>query len=93
MTRGWFESEPSLRRSRRRVENGIDEAAHVAAERLGRAAGMARDGADEAYDRGLDAYRRGNRAVTARIGDNVVPSLLLAGLVGYAVGWLLHARH
>lgn len=87
MARGWFE-----RSTHRHARHGIGEAAHAAADAVGRVTRVAHDGADRALDRSVDAYRRGNRAVTARIGGDVVPALLLSALAGFALGCLVGRR-
>lgn len=93
MVKGLFDiDERNWQRRRRDAEQVLEEAAHRAAETVERAARSARSGGDQALGRSVDFYRRGNRAVTAQLGDNVVPTLLLAAAAGYAVAWWLHSR-
>jgi uncharacterized protein YjbJ (UPF0337 family) len=48
--------------------------------------------ASRAGDVGQRYLRQGNEAVANRIGEQQIMALLVAGAVGYALGWLLHGR-
>ena len=54
------------------------------------------DAAPEFVDRASSAgqryYEQGNRAVAGRVGEQHLVALLIAGAVGYGLGWLLHGR-
>jgi ElaB/YqjD/DUF883 family membrane-anchored ribosome-binding protein len=75
------------------------DAAQRAASRLGEARDAAWDVAQkagaEARERGADAYRRGERAareIAGRVEERPLAALLIAGAIGYAIAYLLHAR-
>ena len=80
------------RQRRREAAHLLEDAAQRAADAVERTARTALVGGDRALGQGVDLYRQGNRAVTARLGDNVVPTLLLAAAAGYAIAWFLHSR-
>ena len=78
-----------------RARHGRDtaEQAYTRAER------SVRHAADEAYDYAEDAYenggrylRRGSREVSHQVGEHPIAALLIAGLLGYGVGLLIHGR-
>jgi ElaB/YqjD/DUF883 family membrane-anchored ribosome-binding protein len=71
-----------------------------AEEAMGQAKGVARNVADsaselagQAYDRGGQYLREGNRAIARNVGDNTLTALAVAGALGYFLSYLLHARH
>ncbi|HUC69487.1 MAG TPA: hypothetical protein VMA53_28975 [Stellaceae bacterium] len=68
------------------------DAAQRAADRLGDARDAAWDVAQKA---GADAYRRGERTVreiAGQVEERPLAALLIAGAIGYAIAYLLHAR-
>jgi uncharacterized protein YjbJ (UPF0337 family) len=55
-------------------------------------AGDASEALAQAFEAGARYYDEGNRAVERRIEDNALVALLVAGLAGYALAWLIHGR-
>ncbi|MCJ2081788.1 CsbD family protein [Methylobacterium sp. J-090] len=81
------------------VEDRARRAQGAAADTYERAERSVRSAAREAYDQAGDAYehagdyvRRGGRDVTHQIAEHPVAALLVAGLLGYGVGLLIHGR-
>ena len=75
------------------------DAAQRAASRLGEARDAAWDVAQkagaQARERGADTYRRGERAareIAGQVEERPLAALLIAGAIGYAIAYLLHAR-
>jgi hypothetical protein len=50
------------------------------------------DVAGDAYDRGGQYLQSVNKMTADRLGDNVLPALLLAGAAGYALSYIVHRR-
>jgi ElaB/YqjD/DUF883 family membrane-anchored ribosome-binding protein len=48
--------------------------------------------AREHYPEAAHYYHDGRRAVRQRMGENPWPSLLVAGVVGYALAWMIHSK-
>jgi ElaB/YqjD/DUF883 family membrane-anchored ribosome-binding protein len=86
----------------KRATAGVEEAASVAratADTLGEARDHAWDVAQRAgalaRDTAAEAYRRGERAgrdIAERVEERPLAALLMAGAIGYAIAYLLHAR-
>ncbi|MCJ2130719.1 CsbD family protein [Methylobacterium sp. E-045] len=63
------------------------------AERSVRNAGReAYDYAEDAYENGGNYLRQGGREVTHHVAEHPVAALLVAGLLGYGLGLLIHGR-
>ena len=82
-----------------KVRGVVNQAAGAAQDALGQAKDAVRsavDAAPEIASRASDAgqryLRQGNEAVANRVGEQQLVALLIAGAVGYALGWLLHGR-
>ncbi|MER2264274.1 hypothetical protein [Methylobacterium oxalidis] len=63
-----------------------------ARESAGQAAEEARGLAADAYRRGEHAVRAGGEAVAEQVGARPLAALLVAGLIGYGLGLLMHNR-
>ncbi|WP_132253199.1 CsbD family protein [Methylobacterium segetis] len=63
-----------------------------AREAIGQAADEAAEHTGEVYDRGLRSLRMGGEAVVEQVGGRPIAALLVAGLVGYGLGLILHGR-
>jgi uncharacterized protein YjbJ (UPF0337 family) len=50
------------------------------------------DSAEDAYENGGRYIRQGGRDVSHRVGEHPIAALLIAGLLGYGVGLLIHGR-
>ncbi|WP_210322915.1 CsbD family protein, partial [Methylobacterium bullatum] len=81
------------------VEDRARRAQGAAADTYDRAERSVRGAGREAYDRAEDAYenggrylRQGGREATDRIAEHPVAALLVAGLLGYGIGLLIHRR-
>lgn len=58
-----------------------------ARDRVQDAASHIPDTASEAWDTGHKAYRRGRKQLTKRVKNQPVEALLLAGAIGFLLGW------
>ncbi len=85
------------------VSGVVNQAAGVAQNAYGQAKDAVRSAVDAATDAapefanraseaGQRYLRQGNEAVFNRVGEQQILGLLVAGAVGYALGWLLHGR-
>ncbi|GLS43964.1 CsbD family protein [Methylobacterium brachythecii] len=81
------------------ANDAYDRGTQYARDAYDRGADYARDAYDrgsdyarDAYDRSGDYVRDGHRAVTARVEENPMVALLIAGAVGYGLALLLHSR-
>ena len=78
---------------RARQAQGAAGETYERAERAVRNAGReAYDQAEDAYENAGDYMRRGGRDVTHQIAEHPVAALLVAGLLGYGLGLLIHGR-
>ncbi|KQP54169.1 CsbD family protein [Methylobacterium sp. Leaf108] len=76
----------------RRVQ-GKAEAEYDRAERAVRhGAREAYDYAEDTYENGSRAVRQGGREVTHQVAEHPIAALLVAGLLGYGLGLLIHGR-
>jgi uncharacterized protein YjbJ (UPF0337 family) len=81
------------------VEDRARRAQGAASDTYERAERSVRSAGREAYDRAEDAYenggrylRQGGREATSQIAEHPVAALLVAGLLGYGLGLLIHGR-
>ncbi|TXM68843.1 CsbD family protein [Methylobacterium sp. WL69] len=81
------------------VEDRARRAQGAAADTYERAERSVRSAGREAYDYAEDAYensgrsvRQGGRELTHQIAEHPVAALLVAGLLGYGLGLLIHGR-
>ncbi|KQP40321.1 general stress protein CsbD [Methylobacterium sp. Leaf104] len=81
------------------VEDRARRARGAASDTYERAERAVRHAADEAYDRAEDAYenggrylREGGREVSNQVAEHPIAALLVAGLLGYGLGLLIHGR-
>ncbi|GJD48826.1 hypothetical protein OPKNFCMD_1552 [Methylobacterium crusticola] len=81
------------------ARGAVNQAAGVAQNVYGQAkdavrnlADAAPDYVDQARDVGRRTYDQGNSMLARQVGDQHLVALLLAGAVGYALGWLIHGR-
>lgn len=65
------------------------EAEGVVENAIGQAKDAARDFAGQAFDAGADLAERGSAAITDRVQERPGSSLLLAGMIGFALGVIL----
>jgi ElaB/YqjD/DUF883 family membrane-anchored ribosome-binding protein len=82
------------------VEGLVDQAKEALRNTSDSASGAARKAYDqgteyvrqasEAYPQAERYYRDGSRAVAQRLTENPLLSLLIAGVVGYALAWMIH---
>jgi uncharacterized protein YjbJ (UPF0337 family) len=86
--------------TRLQAEGLADRAAGAAQNAYGRAKDVARDALDRAPDAwneavgtGQDYARRGAGVVRERMGDQPLALLLVAGAIGYLLGWAIHGRN
>ncbi|MEA1833821.1 CsbD family protein [Methylobacterium durans] len=63
-----------------------------AREAIGHAASEAADHSEDAYQRGIRSVRSGSATVAGEVRGRPLAALLVAGLAGYGLGLLLHAR-
>jgi ElaB/YqjD/DUF883 family membrane-anchored ribosome-binding protein len=85
--------------SAEQLKEAAQNTAHHAADAAQRAAGRLGDARDTAWDVaqkvGADAYRRGEHAaheIAEQVEERPLAALLIAGAIGYAIAYLLHAR-
>lgn len=72
---------------------GATEAQYRRAERsLRHGADAAYGYAEDAYESGSRALRQGGREVTHQVADHPIAAMLVAGLLGYGLGLLIHGR-
>ena len=81
------------------VEDRARRAQGAAGDTYDRAERSVRRAGREAYDRAEDAYetggrslRQGGREVSHQVAEHPVAALLVAGLLGYGLGLLIHGR-
>jgi uncharacterized protein YjbJ (UPF0337 family) len=78
---------------RARRAQGAASDTYDRAERSVRSAGRAAyDRAEDAYENGGRQLRRGSSAATNQVAEHPVAALLVAGLLGYGLGLLIHGR-
>lgn len=80
--------------ARQTAKDYVSAAQDSASDLYGRAQGNVRDaaahltdGASEALDAGRRTYNRGSDALASRVTKQPLEALLLAGAIGYLVGW------
>ncbi|GJE59590.1 CsbD family protein [Methylobacterium trifolii] len=81
------------------VEDRVRRAQGAASDTYERGERYVRSAGREAYDRAEDAYenggrtlRQGGREATNQIAEHPMAALLVAGLLGYGLGLLIHGR-
>ncbi|WP_246693779.1 hypothetical protein [Methylobacterium sp. WL18] len=78
---------------RARRAQGAASDTYERGERYVRSAGReAYDRAEDAYENGGRTLRAGGREATSQIAEHPVAALLVAGLLGYGIGLLIHGR-
>jgi uncharacterized protein YjbJ (UPF0337 family) len=71
------------------VQNLYGQAKDAAREATDAAVGYARDAYKDAYENSGDTFREGSQAVTRKVRDNPLGSLLIAGGIGFALALLM----
>jgi uncharacterized protein YjbJ (UPF0337 family) len=74
------------------VEDHARRAKGAAEDTYERAERSVRHAGREAYDTAEDAYENGGRYLTSQVAEHPVAALLVAGLLGYGLGLLIHGR-
>lgn len=74
------------------ARDAVREASHDAADYTEEAYGHASDYAGRAYERGAASLGQGGRAVAHQVSEQPIAALIIAGLVGYGLGLLVHRR-
>jgi uncharacterized protein YjbJ (UPF0337 family) len=82
------EASGRVREAEGTVQNLYGQAKDAARDATDAAVGMARD----AYENSGDTFRDGSQVVAARVQENPLSALLIAGGIGFALGMLMTRR-